>query len=385
MDSRRSTAAGLLLLAAAAWSAAAGAQGAATPADVGAADVNSADVDVEQQKLVDLRARLAALAQDQKKLEQLIGEKQTRLQQLRSAPGPEQAELDAARREVEEARAALESSPGGDSEARLKNAEFKLTLAQRKAGKESPETSALADEIDALRERRSSQQQQIASLDQQIETQASRAGQLQQRLAEERSKREQQARELARSRAEAEQAQQEIERLKALLAQRESEEKAPTPAPAVVSTPVAAAPAKAAAALAKATPATRAATSAASDSGPRRLTSQRDVLDALRTVEQHLAGADTRRSSRGVNEILHVKRLQNGREVDKSRVTLIALGASQFRGNEQLQPGQYELVLGLHHWPVTLAGGEGGDTVFLLDYSGDAPRLQFYRRSLEGG
>src|SRR5690606_7889372 len=144
---------------------------------------------------------------------------------------------------------------------------------------------------------------------------------------------------------------QEIERLKALLAEREAQERASAQA-------AAAAPAleTASDSAAAAQPA-----SAADAHGQQRLASQGDVLQALQALEQRVALADSRRSARGASEILHVKRMQNGREVEKFRVTLQALGGGQYRGNEALPPGDYEMVLGLQRWPVKLANGEGGD------------------------
>jgi chromosome segregation ATPase len=362
MDSRRSTAACLLMMAAATWVSAAAAQ-----------ETGARDIGVEQQRLVDYRAQLSTLEREQSALQQQIRSKQQALEELRSRPAPEQAELTAARREVDEARAAFETAPGSDGEARLKNAEFKLTLAERKASKDSPQAAALAEEIEQLQARAGSRQNQIATLRQQIDTQASRTSQLQQRLADERSRREQQAQELARTREEADQAQREIERLKALLASREAAE-----APITETAP--AAEAEAATATAAAPAATTTAAAAVQTLG-----NQGDVVAALQQLEQRLASEGDKRV-RTVNEILHLKRLQNGEEVAKSRVTLRALGAQQYRGTETLVPGDYEMVLGFNRWPLKLDGSHSGDMVFLLDYRDTGkPQIQLYKRSLEGG
>ena len=123
----------------------------------------------------------------------------------------------------------------------------------------------------------------------------------------------------------------------------------------------------------------------AAPSGVRRLGSQQEVLQELRTLELRLT--DVANRDREINEILYLKKLQNGKEVGKSMLTLKALGQQQFRGTSKIEAGQFQLVLGLNSWPAEFSATESGASfVFLYDNS-DAkqPRLLMYNSALEGG
>jgi hypothetical protein len=358
------------------------------------------DIRAEQQKLNDFRSLLGTLQREEAELLRQIADKQRELEVARNRPSPEQAELTTTRKLVEQARSELRANPSPENEAKLKNAEFKLTLAERKLASANSEVAALTAQLEQLERQLASRQSQISGVNQQIAAQASANAELEQRLARERQQREQQSRELEQSRREAEAAQKEIERLKAMLAAREAS--AAAAAKSAAAAPAAAKPAQAAATAAPApaaapapvpapaaatpTPAAKPAAPAGGTTDIAKLTTQSEVLATLQGLEQRLSGTELKRGERPVNQILHLKQMQGGREVGKSRITMHALGNGQFRGEEDVKPGTYQLVVGLKYWEMAFGANESGRFVFLLDESNEgAPQLRVYRKALEGG
>jgi hypothetical protein len=328
----------------------------------------------------DTRTQQAVIEKDIAALNQQISSKQQQATALRNRPSVEQAELAAAQKALNDARADLKSNPTPETEGKARNAEFKFKLAQIKYDKAHGDVEALNDEIERLKQQVASKQQQIkdlgkASADPQIDQQ-------QQKLADERNKRQQQDQELARSKQEAEAARKEIERLKAALASKEAAEaKAQAAAPVTAPTPAAAPPAPVVAG--KSDPAKSGAATAATDSGNlMKLDSQQAVLHALQDFAQRTAGADARRT---INQSLYVKS-PNTAATNKDKITLRGLGNDQYRGSSNIAAGQYETVLGFSRWPVAFSASEAGEVVFLLDYSNaKEPRLTIYNSALEGG
>lgn len=329
----------------------------------------------------DLRTQQTAIEKDIATLNQQISSKQQQVNALRNRPSPEQAELAAAQKTLNDARTELKAKPGSESEGKVRNAEFKLKLAQIKYDKAHGDVEALNDEIDKLKQQIAGKQQQIKDLGKQATEQQADAQQ--QKVADDRAKRQQQEQELARSKQEAESARKEIERLKAALAVKETAEaKALLASPAAAAAPVAvAAPAAAKAEIAPAKPAATApAASATADLI--KLDSQQAVLHALQETAQRTAGADTRHT---INQSLYVKS-PNVAATNKDKITLKGLGNNQYRGNGRIAAGQYEASLGFNRWPVTFSASEAGELVFLLDYSDEKnPRLTIYNSALEGG
>ncbi|HEY3698454.1 MAG TPA: hypothetical protein VGK97_03925 [Spongiibacteraceae bacterium] len=321
------------------------------------------------------------LEKDISALNQQIAAKQQQITALRNKPSPEQAELVAAQKVLNDARVELKKNPGAENEGKARNAEFKLKLAQLKFDKSNGDIETLNDDIDKLKQQASAKQQQIKELSRQASDQA--ADVQQQKLADERAKRQQQEQELARTKQEAESAQKEIERLKAALAAKEAvEAKA---AAAVPTAKVVEIPQPAEVAKAEAPRATPAAASAATTSanGISKLNSQDQVLRELQAMAQRVAQAG--RGGDTTNLVLYMKQ-PGATATNKDKITLRALGNNQYRGNAKIEPGQYEATMGFNRWPVEFAGNEGGETVFLCDNS-DAkkPRLLIYNSALEGG
>jgi len=331
----------------------------------------------------DARSQQAAIEKEISALNQQIAGKQQQMNMLRSRPSPEQAEVATAQRALNDARAQLKAEPSADNEGKVRNAEFKLKLAERSYNKAHADVEALTEDVNRLKQQVAAKQQQIKDVARQ-NTEA--AENQQQKIAD---KREQ---ELARAKQEAESAQKEIERLKAALAAKETAEAKAAPvkaasAPAPMPTPAPAAPAKAAtpAPVAAAVPATAAATPApaapVASGGVIKLNSQQQVLGELQTLAQRAQGG----AGRGSNYVLYLKK-PGASATNKDKVGLRAIGNDQYRGTFIVKPGEYEAVIGFNKWPVQFAADEDGENVFLLDYSDEKkPRLVVYNSRLEGG
>jgi myosin heavy subunit len=339
---------------------------------------------VAQAQTEDIRTQISNLEREQSTLNQQVAAKQKQIDTLRSRPSPEQKELADAKRAVDEARAVYKQTANADTESKLKNAEFKYTLAERKYDKSNGDVAALANEIDGLKLQMATKQRQVKTLQQQAAEQATAPKpaavdpRQQQKLAEDRARQKQQEQELEKTKQQNDAAQKEIERLKALLA---SKETANSASPAAVAK---ATPAVATTTAVAATPVVAKAAAATGGDGLRQLSSTGDVVSELQAVSQRLSG-DTKRTKQ-TNEVVHFKRQQGGKDVDKSMVTLKALGSNQFRGKAALDPGSYEVVLGTTRWKTDISSiSSKTDFVVLLDNSDAAkPKLSFYNQALEG-
>lgn len=362
----------------------------------------------------DLRSQQASIEKDVAALNLQIAAKQQQIAALRSKPSPEQADVVAAQKILDAARAELKTTPGTDNEGKVRNAEFKLKLAQMKFDKANGGIEVLNDEIDKLKQQVIARQQQIKELNIQASGQAQA---LQQKQTDERLKQQQeQAQELARTKREAESAQKEIERLKAALAAQEAAaaktavektvaaspatsvapatlvapatmapatiENTPKPAPTKL-TPAVQAPAAQTQALATQTEAIKtAAAPSANANGPIKLNSQDQVLHELQTTSQLVAQAH--RGEDTASLVLYLKH-PGAATTNKDKVSLRALGNNQYRANTKVDAGEYEAVIGFNHWTLEFASSESGETTFLCDYRDkNAPRLVIYQSSLEG-
>src|SRR5690606_31891052 len=323
----------------------------------------------------------AAMEKDIASLNQQISSKQQQINALRNRPSPEQAEVAAAEKALENARADLKAKPDSDNEGRVRNAEFKLKLAQIKFDKSNNEIDSLNDDVSRLRQQVLARQQQVKEAGRQVAVPADLP--TPQQANADRAKR-QQEQELLRAKQDAEAARKEIERLKAALAVKEAGEAKAQAAAPVAAAAVDPAAAKAASAVAVAPAAAQAVAkqSASATAGPVKLKSQQDVLRALQKTAELTANADTRRT---INQSLYIKQ-PNVAATNKDKITLHGLGNNQYRGSSNIASGEYEAVLGFNRWPATFAASEACEQTFLLDYSDDkTPRLIIYSSALEGG
>lgn len=314
-------------------------------------------------------SRAAAIDRDIATLTQQIASKQQQIATLRTRPSPEQLELNNARAKLAEAQAAHKAKASAETESKAKNAEFKLKLAEIKYDKAHPDVSALVDAVEQLQSQLAAKQREAKEPAEPRETAAKPVERPQQQKAADQAKQRQQEQELARSRQETESQQKEIERLKAALAAKEAAA-APVPAPAKAAPapvePVAAAPEPAA--------------KASAGGGALKLITGQEVAQEQQQLTQRLnaPGPD-----RGANDALYLKR-PNVKATNKDKVILRALGKEQYRGQAQVEAGQYQISVGFHQWPVEFSAGEAGQTTFVYDHSDPAkPRLFIYNSALE--
>lgn len=332
-----------------------------------AAGVAAQGIESETAKLEQLHQRLSNLQQNQQQIEQQVSQLQSSLKDAQSRPSPENAQLDAAQKALEQARADYQTDPSEVNSSRVQNAEFKLALIERKFSKTSSEASELSARIADLNNELEKNRSAIANTEQSIERQEAAINRLRsQRLAEERSMRQRQQEALQRSQAEAEAAQREIARLRAMLAQREAEaqQQVEQKRAVVASTPVQPRQAEAK-------------PEAKSTAGNSLILSRQDqVVAALTAIQDKLENNDPRHPP--VNRILHVK---HAGATDSFK--LKALGAEQYRAEVKVAAsGERELVVGFNRWNTEIPAA--GEYVFLYDGSNPKkPELHYYNIQLE--
>lgn len=314
--------------------------------------------------------RAAAIDRDIATLTQQIASKQQQIATLRNRPSAEQAELNNARAKLAEAQAAFKAKGSAENESRAKNAEFKVKLAEIKYDKTHPDVSALVDDVELLQSQLAGKQRE-AKEPVERESTAKPAERPQQKPADNQAKQRQQEQELARSRQETEAQQKEIERLKAALAAKEATATAAapaTPAKAPVAAPV--------------EPATPAPAKSSAGGGVLKLISAEEVAQEQQQLAQRLAAPGP---ARDTNDALYLKR-PNVAVTNKDKVILRALGKEQYRGQTQVEAGQYQISVGFHQWPMEFSASEAGQTTFLYDHSDpQKPRLFIYNSALDAG
>lgn len=318
----------------------------------------------------------AVIERDIATLNQQIASKQQQIATLRNRPSPEQSELNNAQKRLAEARTAFQANGSAENESRAKNAEFKLKLAEIKYNKAHPDVDVLVDEVEqlqsqlAVRQREAKEPRETKAIPETgtapkaADTQASQAKARQQEQRQQELQR-QQEQELARSRQEAEAQQKEIDRLKAALAAKETKETAVHAAPAAAAKPVEQ--------IAATKP-------AVIGGGAMKLISSQEVAQELQQLAQRLTAPGP---DRGANDALYLKR-PDTKVTNKDKVILRALGKEQYRGQAQVDAGNYQISVGFNQWPLEFNATEAGQTTFLYDNSdAQKPRLLIYSSSLE--
>lgn len=352
--------------------------------------VNAQTAKAEQQKLTAMQGKVAQKRTEMQQFKQELESAKAARASMSEGAGPEKDELDKAAAALEEAKATAAADPSDTNDARVKNAEFKHALAERKYKKANAELYDLEDRIDGLSSQMSATSGEIDSLDKQIAAQQLAVEQA--RTKEVAAKKAQEA-ELQRMKAEAAAAEQ--SRLKAELERKQREEaarKAAELAAAEKAAAAKAAAAKAPAAPAMAAPAPKApaaatsaapAAAAAAGSNIVLLTSKQAVADEQKRLQDLLATPD--RGKPGYNKILNVKPIgPDGQPGASEAHSLQPLGHNQYRGVARIKGGAAVFVIGFHNWQQTVPGSaEAKDYVVVLDASDSkSPRLIYYPESL---
>ncbi len=384
------------------------------------------DVKTEQAKLTAFQQQLAELNNQQQQLQQALQQSKAALAPLASSASPEKAVLDVARTELEEALENQAAEPGDTNEARVKNAEFKLALAERKFRKANEEQFELEAQVDSLTTTLTELNGSIATLNRSIEQQKQKVVQSrQQQIATAQARQEQTQRQKALA------AEQEIARLKAKLAEQErvetelkakalAAEKAAlalaTQQSAVTTTPATASPATTQPTVATSPAPTTVAESAATNTSPQtQLASLSapvaesatnkvpasssggsgiiflDSAEAVQAERQRLAqilAQPEENKSPGYNKILNVKAIGEGGTTGPAIAHgLRPKGHNIYQGTADLAAGDTLFIVGFNRWQQQVeAISTGPENIFIVTFDGSdpkKPKLIYYPQSLD--
>lgn len=345
-----------------------------------------------QQKLTALQGQLQQKQADLTNYQQELAAAKAAREPMQSSSGPEKDKLDKAASALAEAQATYEADPSDTNQARVKNAEFKHALAERKYKKANEEVFELDEKITSLSKQVTATSAEVTALNQKV---------AQQKMAVEKARTAEvaakQAREAEELRMKAAAAEAETARLKQEMERREREEaarkaaelaaaqKAAAAKKAAVAKPAAPAiPAPAAPAVAAAAPKSTAAAPAApaKDDPVVLLTTKEAVVAEQQRLETILASED--KSRKGFNKILNVKPVAADGSAGPSEAnSLQALGHNQYRGIARLKGGKSMFVIGFNKWVETVPGSGSQDYIVVLDLSDEAkPHLVYYPESL---
>lgn len=274
--------------------------------------------------------------------------------------GPGKAVYEEAAASFEEASEQYENDPSPTNKSRVRNAEFKLHLAERKYRSGNAELQKLEQQQDDIESQLIAVRRELDNINEQIP-------QLRQRQAEQREREKAQAAADAREKA----------------AQARSDSAA-TPATA---------PARPELRSSQATEKPKIA--AAKQSAPTAdknepleldrdftlLTNRADVLTALANLQLRIGGDSLKIRS---NKILNVRHFVDGKEVEKNSHRFKGLGNYQYRADAQLAPGENRLRVSFSRWNINMpAQFANQDLVILMDASDrNAPKIICFPASL---
>lgn len=189
----------------------------------------------EQQKLRATQQSITDIQHEQKELEDALSAEKSKISKFEVDLAPSAKARDEAKAAVDETVAAAVASPTTENSARVKNAEFKMALAERKYNKSSADLQKSLKTVEELNSRYGENQKKIRRLNKDIEEQQKHIVWLesnQQKVAQQEAEKLKQAElkhkedeliqnkiALAESQAEQAAAEQEIVRLKAMLDQ----------------------------------------------------------------------------------------------------------------------------------------------------------------------
>lgn len=310
------------------------------------------------QELSRLESRQDLLAAKMQQLRQESQKLSEAMENVEPADGPEKAAYEEAIATFEEASETYESEPTPTNKSRLRNAEFKLHLAERKYRSGS-------DELRKLEARQDEVETELISVRRELDNIAERIPRLRQQIAQQRRERE---------KAEAER-QAAAARQAAQARQASTETSAP-----------AAPPATAAATQNKSAPSQPAAAEKAEplqlDQDFVLLTDKAQVLTELANLQLRIGGDSLKIRS---NKILNVRHFVDGKEAEKNSHRFKGLGNYQYRATAVLQEGENRIRVSFSRWNINMpAEFANQELVILMDASDrNTPRIVCYPASLE--
>ncbi|WP_026244766.1 hypothetical protein [Dasania marina] len=316
-----------------------------------------AELDNYQAQLISTQAELTAYSEQLKTTEQ-------ELEQAANAPSPEKDIYDAAKAEVLKVKAEVAQDPSKDGE--LNNAQFKLTLAERKYKKSNQQLEQLDEQKQALEQKIATGTARIASLQNMISKHEQLIDKLAtQQAVNESSRLEKQRQELTRLKAE-------NERLRAL---QQAEQQAATKAAALAQQQVQQAVAVAQAAVPTAVASVVPATTDRSQREPVTfLSNPADI--AAEQARQKAAATSADGSQVGDLKTLTI-RIPD--QLTRS-LKLRALGGNQYQGDSKVTFGEARFSLDDYRWEAEIPKEHKYKRMeFLLDLSdSENPYMVFY-------
>ncbi len=306
------------------------------------------------QELSRLESRQDVLAAKMQQLRQESQKLSEAMTNVEPADGPEKAAYEEAVATFEEASETYESEPTPTNKSRLRNAEFKLHLAERKYRSGS-------EELRKLEARQDEVETELIAVRRELDNIADRIPRLQQQIAQQRREREQAQAAAAREAAQARQA--------------SNETAAPAAKPAsVAGTQNQPAPDQSATAD-KAEPIEL-------DKDFVLLTDKAQVLTELANLQLRIGGDSLKIRS---NKILNVRHFVDGKEAEKNSHRFKGLGNYQYRATAVLQEGENRIRVSFSRWNIDMpAEFADQEMVILMDASDrNSPRIVCYPAALE--
>lgn len=282
--------------------------------------------------------------------------------------GPEKAAYEEAIASFEEASEQYESDPSPTNKSRVRNAEFKLHLAERKFRSGNAEMQKLEEQQDEI-------ESQLISVRRELDEISEEIPRLRQRMAEQREREKAQAAAAAaRAREKAAQA----ESVKAAQSNNaaSTQARAKPPAKAEPRESSAEAPARKAAPTSSGDPIEL-------DRDFMLLTSKAQVLTELANLQLRIGGDSLKIRS---NKILNVRHFVDGKETDKNSHRFKGLGNYQYRADATLQPGENRLRVSFSRWNIDMPKQYAGEELVILMDASDrnAPKIVCFPARLAG-
>lgn len=308
------------------------------------------------QDLSRLQARQAELQEEIQSLREQSVSLSQQMANTEPSDGPEKAAYDEAVAGFEEASEQYEIDPTPTNKSRLRNAEFKMHLAERKFRSANSELRQLEAKQDGV-------ESELIRVRRELERVEKRIPEMKREIAAYRERQQAEAARRARAEAEA-----------------RNRAQASSDQPAAAENPVAKAETKA-----KSEPDNKVAGSNEPlelDRDFTLLTSRAQVLTELANLQLRIGGDGLKIRS---NKILNVRHFVNGQEVEKNSDRFKGLGNYQYRANTVIQPGENRIRVSFFRWNIEMPEEFGGqEMVILMDASDrDAPRIIAYPESLE--
>lgn len=325
------------------------------------------------QQLDRLEARQQELSEQQRALRQKVQSISRAMADIEPVEGPEKQAYDEAIAAFEEASESFEKDPSPTNRSRVRNAEFRLHLAERKYRSASGELQKLEAEQDTA-------ESELIQVRRELDRVQEELPELRQRVAQQRERERAQA--AARAR----------EREQAASSPRANEPQVAKAEPAPGSEPKADARVeKLREQLADKEAGGRNSQrqEPSSQSGPMELdrnftllTNRADVLTALANLQLRIGGDSLKIRS---NKILNIRHFVDGKEADKSSHRFKGLGNYQYRAEATMKPGENRVRVSFSRWNINLPEAFGNrEMVILMDATDrNAPRIICFPAELE--